>query len=51
MERFLLRLQERRVCSDAEDQVVWTSQKMVDLLSSLSIRLWNQKDKGIFLQE
>ena len=52
VERFLLRLQGRMVYSDVW-KIKWfgQSQRMVDFLSSLSIRLWKWKDKGIFLQE
>ena len=51
VERFLLRLQGRRVYGDVEDQVVWTKAKMEDFMLSLFTRHWNQKDYGIFLQE
>ena len=51
VERFLLRLQGRRVYSDVEDQVVWTKARTKDFLLSLFTRHWNREDYGIFLQE
>ena len=44
VERFLLRLQGRRVYSDVEDQVVWTKARTKDFLLSLFTRHWNRKD-------
>ena len=44
VERFLLRLQGRRVYSDVEDQVVWTKSMTKDFLLSLFTRHWNRKD-------
>ena len=44
VERFLLRLQGRRVYSDMEDQVVWTKARTKDFLLSLFTRHWIRKD-------
>ena len=42
VERFLQRLQRRRVYSDVEDHLYGQSQRTIFLMSSLYIRLWNR---------
>lgn len=50
VECFFPRLQERRVCSDVEDQVVWTKSKEDKFIVKYLYKALNQKYKGIFLQ-